>query len=653
MKTQGELISLSQGYDLPSSNITSQKLFEELRLTALDAKHASSPLLPFFADECLMCMQITENAMSEASLPAAEEALIKDEGLYKHTRPPRNPYPLVVGLVYLTSTPQQSHSAEANVGIIIDRPFRRHGYAREALELVLTWAFDELKLHRVQAAIIDTAVKHRPSGLFMGLGFQHEGMRRRAVLVDWETEPGTQGGYSMDGDGRAAVSRPQQGWRDVTYLAMLDTDWMLRRTARKGKAAEVGEPVQRRSLWDEMFLRHAREREELAMWDDRRATLRRSDSSETIRQDAVDAVMEAAAPEEAPVSRIQSGDENPEERMEEKRALMKQISRWFAGYSTSAAVSTASLSRSPSACSSRESDLGKEIEQSPWATRLDYSSTFKQAPAPSDEHLKQELDRFEEDLEQLYGAKFIESRAGPSTRPGTIGSIPSVPLSAETATARPTTFSTIPSDYQFPASRIRSWSSDMALLPGPEHITPFPDRAPSRASSVASEFSFGSPAEHYRDSRSVSPASTSSFGLFHPPPERSRSPSAGSESSFLSMENGGNERDGGLMRNPFSPGSDLGSSASDLIDFENAAAMAREFDHGGHGMSPGEMFSGDRSAAGSPAGSSPSYASVRLPQRSVGGLSMSRPLDVRSVSSGSEWDMVSDREADVTDMREN
>jgi len=390
------------------------------------------------------------------------------------------------------------------------------------------------------------------------------------------------------------------------------------------------------------------------MWEDRRATLRRSDSSETIRQDAVDAVMEAAAPEEAPVSRIQSGDENPEERREEKRALMKQISRWFAGYSTSAAASTASLSRSPSVCSSRESDLGKEMQQPPWATRLDYSSTFKQAPEPSEEKLKQELDRFEEDLEQLYGAKFIESRAGPSTRPGTIGSIPSVPLSAETATARPTTFSTIPSDYQFPASRIHSWSSSLSLLPGPEHVTPFPDRAPSRTSSAASEFPFGSPAGHYRDSRSVSPASTSSFGLFHPPPERSQSPSAGSESSFLSMEDG-NERGGNVMRNPFSSGSDLGSSASDLIDFENAAAMAREFDHGGRDMymTPSEMFSGYRGAAGSSAGSSPSYGSVRLPRGSAGGLSMSRPLDVRSVSSGSEWDMVSDREADITDTREN
>lgn len=38
-----------------------------------------------------------------------------------------------------------------------------------------------------------------------------------------------------------------------------------------------------KNLWDEMFLRHAREREELLRWDDRQQRLNRTSSMETVR----------------------------------------------------------------------------------------------------------------------------------------------------------------------------------------------------------------------------------------------------------------------------------------------------------------------------------------------------------------------------------
>jgi len=64
-------------------------------------------------------------------------------------------------------------------------------------------------------------------------------------------------------------------WKDVTYLAMLDTEWALRDVLRNRGAAPT--------LWDEMFARHAREREEMVKWDEKHNRLRKVSSTETLR----------------------------------------------------------------------------------------------------------------------------------------------------------------------------------------------------------------------------------------------------------------------------------------------------------------------------------------------------------------------------------
>jgi len=62
-------------------------------------------------------------------------------------------------------------------------------------------------------------------------------------------------------------------WKDATYLAILDTDWFMRSYFKPAP----------KSLWDEMFARHQREREELLRCD---KTLKRTSSMETVRMES-------------------------------------------------------------------------------------------------------------------------------------------------------------------------------------------------------------------------------------------------------------------------------------------------------------------------------------------------------------------------------
>jgi hypothetical protein len=58
---------------------------------------------------------------------------------------------------------------------------------------------------------------------------------------------------------------------------MLDTDWVMRTSISPRFR------VAPKSLWDELFARHQREREELLRWEERNYPLKRSMSMETVR----------------------------------------------------------------------------------------------------------------------------------------------------------------------------------------------------------------------------------------------------------------------------------------------------------------------------------------------------------------------------------
>jgi len=83
-----------------------------------------------------------------------------------------------IGFVYLVSSSQNAlspshtandylHSGELRVGLIIDREYRRKGYAREAIAAALEAAFSAKECARVQAVIVECADRDRALGVFM------------------------------------------------------------------------------------------------------------------------------------------------------------------------------------------------------------------------------------------------------------------------------------------------------------------------------------------------------------------------------------------------------------------------------------------------------------------------------------------------------
>ncbi|TFK71912.1 hypothetical protein BDN72DRAFT_957766 [Pluteus cervinus] len=188
-----------------------------------------------------------------SALPQPEAALRtndpdSDVRSWRSSQPPTGK---VVGLIYLAcADPHVGSTKELNIGIAVKADSEGQGYAKRALELMLHHAFNELECHRVQAPMIDHWGKERALALFTKTKFIHEGTRRRSF---W--------------------SPVDEQWKDLTYLAMLDTDWALRM---------VWLPAPN-SLWDELFQRHQRERDELLSWEDRRdRTIKRTSSMETI-----------------------------------------------------------------------------------------------------------------------------------------------------------------------------------------------------------------------------------------------------------------------------------------------------------------------------------------------------------------------------------
>ncbi|KAJ7695355.1 hypothetical protein B0H17DRAFT_1055683, partial [Mycena rosella] len=162
----------------------------------------------------------------------------------------------VVGLIYLAASPlapsPPDQVGELNLGIILDAAHRGKGYAREAIQLILKYAFNVRQCHRIQASLLHSSTKDRMVSLLTHMRFGHEGTKRLAFFNPMMAE-----------------------WQDVTTLAMLDTDWAI---CRLYKSAS-------KSLWDELFMRHERERDELLRWEQTQGRLKRgmTSSMETLR----------------------------------------------------------------------------------------------------------------------------------------------------------------------------------------------------------------------------------------------------------------------------------------------------------------------------------------------------------------------------------
>ncbi|KAH8830019.1 hypothetical protein DL96DRAFT_1461645 [Flagelloscypha sp. PMI_526] len=171
--------------------------------------------------------------------------------------------PVFIGFAYLSESfhvaPSTAGFGELNLGIILTAKHRRQGFATEALNLIVPYAFAKLNCHRLQASIMTMPEKNRVVKMFTSLGFAHEGTRRRSFFCGMTHE-----------------------WKDVTTLAMLDSDHALRRDL------DLKAP---KTLWDELFTRHERERQDLLRWEERTmmemecnsTSIKRTSSMETIR----------------------------------------------------------------------------------------------------------------------------------------------------------------------------------------------------------------------------------------------------------------------------------------------------------------------------------------------------------------------------------
>jgi [ribosomal protein S5]-alanine N-acetyltransferase len=110
-----------------------------------------------------------------------------DYAFWLYNRPVRGGfrYTVPIGSITISSVirgPLQS----CYLGYKLDARVLRRGYMREALEGVLTFAFKELNLHRVEANVMPS---NKPSlALLRSLGFQEEGLARRYLFIQghWE-----------------------------------------------------------------------------------------------------------------------------------------------------------------------------------------------------------------------------------------------------------------------------------------------------------------------------------------------------------------------------------------------------------------------------------------------------------------------------------
>jgi [ribosomal protein S5]-alanine N-acetyltransferase len=87
----------------------------------------------------------------------------------------RNADAAVLGTVLLFR--YEEGSARLEIGYVLGRAHWRQGYAREALEAVLAYAFGDMAIRRIEAQV--NTANAASNALLLALGFQHEGLLRQ------------------------------------------------------------------------------------------------------------------------------------------------------------------------------------------------------------------------------------------------------------------------------------------------------------------------------------------------------------------------------------------------------------------------------------------------------------------------------------------
>jgi RimJ/RimL family protein N-acetyltransferase len=129
------------------------------------------------------------------------------------------------GVAYLKSV----EPGEATVGVYITEAWQAETFDVQIIKLLLRWAFEEVGFHRIQTTLLQGSRKVSLMKLFSHVGFSHEGTRRKSQVG------------------------PDAVYKDVTLMGMVDMDWRV--------WAVYSETP--RTLWDRLFDRQQREREEI------------------------------------------------------------------------------------------------------------------------------------------------------------------------------------------------------------------------------------------------------------------------------------------------------------------------------------------------------------------------------------------------------
>ena len=203
-----------------------------------------------------------EQDKTKGEMGSFEEAELQLDGLAAQSLQPCTPFdrfqstvgdliPLPhvqqAGVAYLKSV----EPGEATVGVYITEAWEAETFDVQIIKLLLRWAFEEVGFHRIQTTLLEGNRKVPLMKLFSHLGFSHEGTRRKA---------------------RAG---PDAIYKDVTHMGMVDMDWRL-----WAERSEIP-----RTLWDRLFDRQQREREEILMddGDDEDRFLGKKASTDTLR----------------------------------------------------------------------------------------------------------------------------------------------------------------------------------------------------------------------------------------------------------------------------------------------------------------------------------------------------------------------------------
>ncbi|MBB4826752.1 RimJ/RimL family protein N-acetyltransferase [Sporosarcina luteola] len=105
-----------------------------------------------------------------------------------------------IGITSLIHIDMKNRNAECIIDIG-EKEFHGKGYGREALTLLLDYAFQEMNLHRVSLRVF--SFNKKAISLYEKIGFQHEGASREALFRNG-------------------------GWHDICHMGILQDEYLER-----------------------------------------------------------------------------------------------------------------------------------------------------------------------------------------------------------------------------------------------------------------------------------------------------------------------------------------------------------------------------------------------------------------------------------------